>query len=385
MEPSLQSVSAKSFAAVSRSELVEFLSVLKPSMGPLASLTFGMRNGKFYAEFSDRLIVACRELHPLGASVQDSVPRAAMAWVLFDIVKGAPGKTLELDWDKDRLVITSEGMSANMPLLSDDCRWRDLPSVTTYPIPKTFVLDGIASALQIAEEDSPRNYGTIVQFSTVGSAFSVVATDGFRLTFASHREPVLVAPQAGNTFCLPVKCCKHLHLVARLAERSGDPLRMGVSEDESIVLVQDGPLQLFMRTSAIKYPAYESVIPKTREGFTFDRKALLVAAKPAAAAADRKSRMVLLSVQNGRLSLRARKDPADPWQEYSYTLTHDYPDREEVAINGSFLVDALQVSRAKLGTMFIAKDPEEPMLISMGIVSTVICAIRKAEDAATKK
>lgn len=105
----------------------------------------------------------------------------------------------------------------------------------------------LSRAVQLTSRDSPRNYGTVVNFET--GAFA--GTDGFRLYQESD------FPMLPRGISIPGDAAKFIAKATKGHETS-----WMVSLDGCLLCVAWGAWQVFVRLSAVKYPKYRSLIPK---------------------------------------------------------------------------------------------------------------------------
>lgn len=201
-------------------------------------------------------------------------------------------------------------------------------------------LKGVTLLGKIIKTESPRNYGMVYHFVND----YIVATDGFRLA----RYPIPNARFTG--FSLSKQSAKLLL----------GAIRTGFMALHSTLIVRDSNVavttrlaQLYVRTSNVKYPRYESVIPKFyNHAFSLNASELTPKVKALLAKSD-KSNHISLKELFGHLQ-----------------------GVDDIIVNGKFLLDAIQPNK-KCVVSYDHTDDQAPIRVMSDKLETIIVPITR--------
>ncbi len=186
-------------------------------------------NGETYSEWMNRLIHV-RSDAPLFPNKRKGYTAPISTWHAEAIGKAQPD---DFEYAKDR-------------------------SMPVFPcVPMTFSKDlhkVLKNMLKIATRDNPRNYGSVIYWS--GKEFC--ATDGFRLL----TEKVSSEPTKLPAFSLPAESASFL------AKHVKELSQWRLSEDGTCLNVSIPGVEMYFRTSAVKYPNYQNVLPTNPRYFS---------------------------------------------------------------------------------------------------------------------
>lgn len=353
----------------SREEAQKFLRLCALAKPPraLALLLVGVRNGRLVLGYRDRLFSGYQKIGPFGYA---DAPTVAVPFSVFSGAIKTAGESFALHWDKKTLTVESGDGRLTLPVVEGT---GDLPGdlvPTTFWVPSLFFLEGLPAMLRIASTDSPRNYGTVVRFECENGTGRLVATDGFRLAHSEHQG--MPHAEALHGLAMPFLSCQQLLHLAK----SGEALHFGVSEDKTTLAVQAGESVAYFRASAVQYPNYKAILPKTTRGQTIVVKELLATVKRALLGSD-KSKALSIIAKNGKMIVRA-KHATDG--DFRVCVALDLPGHFdlgglEFCLNGKFLCDTLAAAKEKTGSVAFPEDPEHPVNFTIGAVSTVVVPI----------
>lgn len=355
---------------VEQFQLLEFLRLAKPGIDRiLTGVVLGSRNGRLYANVTTRLASVTKNFGPWGYDEQ--APIFVPFKELWTLVKGSDSQLLKLHWDSERLYVDSDN-TRQTAYASLDCKVPMIPDIETIGFPSMAIADAMPAILKMIEPDAIRNYGSIALLYAKTYKMGFVGTDGFRLAISEYR--------LGNTdytrfdgLCIPALACEQLLLAAK----SGQELRLGITEDRTTLALQVGSDTFaFFCTSAVKYPNYSGVIPKASIGQNFVVKELLATVKQALRTTD-KSRMIKITSENGQMLIQSRQElDHGPWSDYRVAFPGQFDmGPEPYYLNGKFLADCLEATKEKIGKLCIASDREQPITITLGAVDTVLVPI----------
>lgn len=194
--------------------------------------------------------------------------------------------------------------------------------------------EAVEAVAFVAQDDGPRNYGTVVCLDPKRGA---VATDGFRISW-SRAEIDTKAP-----ICIPKRALKIMLKIGKAF-----PLEyVDATDDDTCLLFVFGPYRVQVRTSAVRFPNYEGVLPKRER---------LKEVSPEAFAQALDS--VALKLKDARKS-----------ESVETTI-------EGVALNARFLI-AIKGKPDFVGVSF-GDHEEEPCEIIVGSTHHVVCPVRLA-------
>ncbi len=148
------------------------------------------------------------------------------------------------------LSMLADDPNAHKALVCEDSAWLPPPARLGWDsavMPRA-TGEALARCAAIAERDSPRAYGTVVNFETG----DFCGTDGFRL----YQQGGF--PMMPRGFSMPRDAAKFLGKALKDVKESS----WMVSQDGCILCVAWGEWQVYVKLSAVKFPAYRAVIPK---------------------------------------------------------------------------------------------------------------------------
>ena len=206
-------------------------------------------------------------------------------------------------------------------------------------------------------QDSPRNYGTIGYLHKDNEKrIKLVGTDGFRLSLCSLD---LKTPESflKNGVCLSKRA---LSEILKMCHETEENLKISISKDSSTLLASIDNYQLYVLLSAVKYPNYQSVLPKKLgKSLSLSRGKLQNVVKRVLLAAD-KTKAVQLNFTKTRLTLSSKTLGSSEGRE-EIAIDGYRGENCTLGVNGKFLTDIFM--HAISDDMRISFESEEHPLV----------------------
>jgi len=137
--------------------------------------------------------------------------------------------------------------------IDDAHHWSMKNMVTGIPIDTgDHILEALERSLRIVDENACRNYGTVAKVYYDGKAVKLVATDSFVLY--EHSEEF----SEGDDFSF---CIGDREIKTILAFFGKDKPQWAKAEYDDLLILTSGNKIAHIKTSAIKYPNYSSIMP----------------------------------------------------------------------------------------------------------------------------
>ena len=279
-----------------------------------------------------------------------------------DIVRELPEALIKLETTGSKLKISSEDkghFEMKIPLV-EEINWEDVPSFSDRPkitLPSR-ELEKLISKVQFCiQHDSPRNYGTVGYLhESRDNQLRLVGSDGFRLSMCEVHTEESFSKLNSDGVSLSKRALLELQ---KMCSEAAGSLEVLADEDGASLLVKSGDsYQIHMRLSSIKFPNYETVIPKEGVFYAnFERAHLSQVIKRVLLASD-KSNVVELTLDQDRLKVRSRSTGEAEGEEFLNLDAYEGK-AMKLTVNGRFLLEILsanQDNNMKLGV----KSAESP-------------------------
>ena len=130
----------------------------------------------------------------------------------------------------------------------------------------------------------------------------LVGTDGFRLSYCDMKHEI---PKAflSSGVCLSKKA---LQEIARICTENVESISLGFSKDEKILRVSIPGCQVFLLLASVKYPKYQSVLPKNLPQNTEISRSVIQRAVKRILLASDKTRALQLKFSSDSLMLSSK-------------------------------------------------------------------------------
>jgi DNA polymerase-3 subunit beta len=326
----------------------------------MAQLGFRAEGGKLHLLAADRVLAI---YNSLDCEVLKEGNVFVPAKLFSDVVRELPDGTVELQAEESQVVVIAGDKREFMMKLPrvDERNWQEPPllDASQEALLPTDKLAYIIEQVQFCVvPDSPRNYGSVgFLHRPKGNSLRLVGTDGYRLSYA---EVELDLPQEflKNGVCLSTRALQELH---RLCSEGFSEVALAVSQDQTTMEARVPGYQLFVRLSAVRYPNYYGVLPKSPlSAVKVQRPYLQNVAKRVLLASD-KTRALQLCFSDYSLTLRSRTLGTSEGQE-SISLADYSQGERELAINGKFLTDVFSTMSSDEVTINFGSD-EDPIVL----------------------
>ena len=213
-------------------------------------------------------------------------------------------------------------------------------SASEIELPQGLVREMIEHVVFAASTDESRAVLTGVLVEIQPEVLRLVATDTHRL--AVRQEPISVEVPEGKSAIIPAKALREVH---RLLERdSEEPVTLSFSDNQVKCVM--GDTVVMCRLLEGSFPNYEKVIPSDYEReVTVDKEQLGAVVSRVMIVGRQSAGRVLFDIAASGITVSARsQDVGEAREELPAQLTGE---PMEIAINGEFLVDAMNAVDAE--------------------------------------
>lgn len=297
----------------------------------------------------------------LGAKIEKEGALTIPAKTLTELISSLPPDKIQIEINKNSLFISSGVFKANLNGTPPE-EFPQIPSYSGEPI-LSFESNELAQALSrvvfAAAQDEGRPVLTGVLLQIKDGKFSLVATDGYRLSFKGlnvkkiNLEKNLLIPQ------------RTLLEVARIAQekgKEGGEIGVAFTPEKSQIVFSLPDIELSSRLLEGEFPDFEKIIPPASSTkAVFDKDEFLRAVKVASIFAREQANIVKLKidplVDGGKLIISA-ETPQVGGNE-SEISTKAEGEELEIALNCRFLLDFLNSCPAE-EIIFEANGPLSP-------------------------
>lgn len=258
--------------------------------------------------------------------------------LISDIISTLPLGTLEIETDKEMLIISGQGVKIEiMGQVSSE-----FPSLP-IPVGKGMVLDvsefkekiervGVAAA---RDDSRPVLSGLLWIWAEKG--LTLVATDGYRLGIDRLTSVTAETVEDGQKFILPVKAMLEL---ARVLEGGLEKLTVEFDQTKQQVIFVTPGVEMSSRLIAGEFPPYKSVIPTEKKiTVVLDREPLIEAVRRASLFAVNSANVVKLEIGEEEIMVTARSDQMGKSQ--SSVAAEVEGEGVTIALNAKYLLDYL--------------------------------------------
>ncbi len=328
----------------------------------LASIGLRTKNGSLELYANDRSIaIYCT----CEATIHSEGILFVPAKLFSDIVRELPqGKTLAKQEGAFLKIESLQDHNFEMKIpLVEGMHWHESPE---YGAEDFMALDATQLAYMIDQvqftisTDSPRNYGTVGYLHTpTPGTLRLVGTDGYRL---SHCDVQMdsIGSAVEDGICLSKRALQEL---IRMSQEGFDKLELALDLESGSMLAQLPGYKLFVRLSAVKFPNYQAVLPKSvKNSLSLERQKVQHVAKRVMLAAD-KSRAVRLKIEDNQLELSARTSGSSEGKEILNLEGASIGDPRSVTINGRFLTDVFQATQSQQIEMCFQEKSSDPIVL----------------------
>ena len=321
----------------------------KTQLPILKNILFSTDNGRLKLSATD-LELAIN--YWIGAKIEKESSITVPAKEITEFISYlSPGKLNISTNDKSILSIHSSNAQSSFATMPPD----DFPTQNTSKKKYTFDLDysllseTVNQVAFAAATDDSRPVLTAILWQFTPDSFTMVATDGFRLSVKTSKliNPIkLDKQQSSIAFLIPSKA---LLEITRLSKNE-KKINLGVTNDERQVVFVLEDLELLSRLIEGDYPDYQKIIPKeSNTKLTIDKEDFSQAVKIASVFARESANVVRFKVDKNSVELTAN---APQVGQNKTTLDAKIEGNPlEIAFNYKFVSDFLNICKSDFVTV----------------------------------
>ncbi|MBC61630.1 MAG: DNA polymerase III subunit beta [Zetaproteobacteria bacterium] len=264
------------------------------------------------------------------------------AKIFTDVVREVPqGGKVSLEEDGAFLKLSvKEGSTFTMKTpTTKDAHWQDLPSLDDkceqMVLPTHLLSYMLSQTVFCITEESPRAYGTVGFLHKLKSGqLCLVGTDGFRLSQSSMNFDV-PGESLSKGICLSKRALSEL---LRMCNEDAEEITISVSGDRTRLIAETKNYQAYILLSAVKYPRYQSVLPKKQEYSAPVPRVVLQGAIKRVLLASDKTGALQINLQKEAMILSSKTLGSTEGRE-KITLSGYNGSNRSLAVKGKFLAD----------------------------------------------
>ena len=298
--------------------------------------------------------------HHVSCEISEHGESFVPAVLFVNVVRELPEGTIQLEKKDNALVITatSSEFYFKLPLIEDG-HWSQPfeldgeAQVKFAPTELSYMVEQVVPSI-VAE--SPRPYGSVGYFHKTGAdCLRLVGSDGYKLSYC---EIPIADRHFPDNICLSRR---GLHELVRVCADDTEEVRIFVIRNNTVLAAKTRQSLVFIRLSAVDYPDYLDVLPKSKLSTSkVERAALQTAIKRVLLATDN-TRSIRMNFSRNKLLLQARNSNSSECQEalvVDNTLKGDH----ELNMNGKFILDIL--ATVVSDTVIVSfQDADQPFVI----------------------
>jgi len=273
------------------------------------------------------------------ASVSKSGKLTLPAKKLFEIIRVLPETEVRIEQDKSGVKVAADRFDSRIQTMSPE----DFPTLpratgnTTLSLPAGLLGQMIARTQFATTSDDTRYFLNGVLLVATAGQFSLVATDGHRLSLVQAKLDG-DGPAEEIRVILPKKTV--LELARLLLDVDGD---IQYERQENHLFFTVGGRVLISRMIEAQFPAYERVVPKgTDKVVEFERERLANALKRVGLLSPERSRAVKFSIEPGKVEVSSSSPELGEAKET--ILVDEYQGSPiQIGFNGQYVLQFLDV------------------------------------------
>lgn len=275
----------------------------------------------------------------LGAKIEEEGALSIPAKPLTEFVNSLPPEKIEIEIRKNSLFLTSGAFKANLNGTTIE-EFPQIPSALEELI-LSFENGELARALSqvvfAAAQDEGRPILTGVLLQVQDKKVSLVATDGYRLSF---KNLIVKELKLERNLLIPAKTLLEVARMAQEKSREEGEVKVAFTPEKSQIVFLFPNIELSSRLLEGEFPDFGKIIPQNSSiKAEFDREEFLRAVKVSSIFAREQANIVKLKIENGRLIISA-ETPQVGGNE-SEVLAKTEGGELEIAFNCRFLLDFL--------------------------------------------
>ena len=287
----------------------------------------------------------------VGSKIETEGEISIPSRVISELVSSLPKETISIESEKEQLKISTSGFSSKILGMNSS----DFPKVPTLiskdksvSLPLKEFLEALSLTTFATSIDETRPVLTGVLFLWDREGFTMVATDGFRLSRKRMVFDIQKAQKGESAVIIPKLVLSEL---SRLGSEGDEVLFSLLEKEKQVVFGTDG-IVLSSRLLEGEYPDFAKIIPKTSSLKVFlDKEEFARAVKLASVFARDAANMVKIKILKDSIKVSAESGNSGS-QETEVEAKVEDPERVtrgewEIAFNYRFLEDFLHSVRGE--------------------------------------
>jgi len=281
----------------------------------------------------------------VGGKIEKEGEITISAKTVNEFVASLPPEKVNLELKENNLIVSSTFSKSVFPTIAaaDFPKIPGFPKKTALSMSLSLFSQSVAQVAFAAATDEGRPVLTGVLLKPKDKGFSLVATDGYRL---SVKKVGSGKWEAGSGIIIPAKALIEASRVKggegekEGKEKKDGTLQIGLTEKQNQVVFALPDLELSSRLIEGEFPDFEKIIPtETKTTIIFDREEFLRAVRIASIFARESANIVKLKIEKGKLKISANAPQVG--ENESIIDVKIKGEEQEIAFNFRFLLDFL--------------------------------------------
>ncbi|HEX7455871.1 MAG TPA: DNA polymerase III subunit beta [Candidatus Nanoarchaeia archaeon] len=280
--------------------------------------------------------------YKIPVKVLDEGKTTVPARALIDFCQAVRSSQINLETEKENLLIQAESSRASIPTMSPSefPKASKFESTTTLSINKSKFLEGVSQVAFSAAPEEGRPVLTGVLVKPDGEKINLVATDGYRLA----EKEIKGSGKMESGVLIPSRALREG--AKAIAEQEDESIEMSVNKEKNQIQLETKNLTILSRLLEGDYPNFEQIIPASFVAeIIADTQDLVNSVKLAALFAKEVGNVVKLSVEGSSLIISASTAQVGEAQT-SLSVKHKGEDLK-TAFNSRFLLESLGTIKDK--------------------------------------
>ena len=272
----------------------------------------------------------------VGAKIVEEGSVCVPARTLIDLVSSLKQGNVDIQSDKEKIIIKADGVRANIPgtLVDEFPKTAVLSGTKEIHLNKETMLNALNLVVFSAAGDTSRPLLSGVKVSAEDGHMTLAATDGYRLcvkTITVEKDVIFSSVVPARVFSEVIKIAQE--------EKDEKDIIVSLSSDGQ-ALFRIGDTELLSRAIDGEYPSYQKIIPKNHTSTAvFDTEELLSAVRSASIFARDNANIIKLHVEKEASSVSSNSPQAG---EGTIDIAADVDgEGGDIAYNSRILVDYL--------------------------------------------
>lgn len=300
----------------------------------LSNILLVTKNGKLQISSTDLEIGIQVEI---PASIEEDGGITVPAKIFLDLISSLPSEKITLETKGESLEISSKNTKTSLQTIPQD----EFPKLYEEKGEKIMAFKNnfkkdLSSIVFSASLDlgRPALSGVLVKKDAEG--FSVVATDGYRLSLKKNEEIEGLKENLDNNLIIPARIIREL---IGFKDLDGE-VEVFISKEKNQILFRAGDMVLIGRLIEADFPNYQKIIPQdSASNISFDKEEMHKAVKICSIFARETANIVKLSLKKDKITVSANTPSIG---ENKVDIEAKLEGEEnEIAFNAKYLLDFL--------------------------------------------